>query len=107
VLRLVPGQMQLQQIQTSSGPTLIAVPSAQMTARATPPPPQQITTSPATLTLAKKSKKKKRKEEEPRLDLANLIKISGMSRILSLCLLHVVFFLIYISSCSVFCYNPF
>ena len=73
----MPGQMQLQQIQTSSGPTLIAVPSQQVTARATPPP-QQLATSQAALALAKKSKKKKKKEEEPRFDLANLIKISGI-----------------------------
>ncbi|KAL1117375.1 hypothetical protein AAG570_004701, partial [Ranatra chinensis] len=72
VLRLVPGQMQLQQIQTSSGPTFIAVPS-QATAVQTQP---QMTA--AALIAHKKAKKKKKKEEEPRLDLANLIKISGI-----------------------------
>ncbi|XP_014261538.2 polyhomeotic-like protein 3 [Cimex lectularius] len=73
VLRFVPSQVQLQQIQTSSGPTIIAVPS--------PAPPRTATPSqPSPLALAqKKIKKKKKKEDEPtRLDLANLIKISGI-----------------------------
>lgn len=62
--------LQLQQIQTSSGPALIAVPQP-----STPTPPPQPSQSP---TLIKKAKKKKKKEEEPtRLDLANLMKLSG------------------------------
>ncbi|KAG8277102.1 GLTSCR protein [Homalodisca vitripennis] len=71
-VRLLSGQMlQLQQIQTSSGPTIIAVP-----APSTPTPPPQPPPSP---TLIKKVKKKKKKEEEPtRLDLANLMKLSGI-----------------------------
>lgn len=71
VVRLVPGQMQLQQIQTS-GPTFIAVPSP-AAQRTTPPPPP----APAAIAI-KKLKKKKKEKEEPRLDLANLIKISGI-----------------------------
>lgn len=70
VVRLVPGQMQLQQIQTS-GPTFIAVPSP-AASRTTPPPP-----TPSAIAI-KKLKKKKKDKEEPRLDLANLIKISGI-----------------------------
>lgn len=61
--------MQLQQIQTS-GPTFIAVPSP-AASRTTPPPP-----TPSAIAI-KKLKKKKKDKEEPRLDLANLIKISG------------------------------
>ncbi|CAH1390151.1 unnamed protein product [Nezara viridula] len=70
VVRLVPSQMQLQQIQTS-GPTFIAVPSP-AASRTTPPPP-----TPSAIAI-KKLKKKKKDKEEPRLDLANLIKISGI-----------------------------
>ncbi|XP_073974926.1 uncharacterized protein isoform X2 [Rhodnius prolixus] len=80
VLRLVPGQMHLQQIQTSSGPTLIAVPSpaiAQQPKSSSPSPQHNSPTNIAAL-AQKKIKKKKKKEEEPRLDLANLIKISGI-----------------------------
>uniref|UniRef100_A0A0A9XCI3 GLTSCR protein conserved domain-containing protein n=3 Tax=Lygus hesperus TaxID=30085 RepID=A0A0A9XCI3_LYGHE len=85
VLRLVPGQMQLQQIQTSSGPTLIAVPAnTQPAQRSTPSP--QTHSQPTAIAIAHKKlkKKKKREDEQPppqthhRLDLANLIKISGI-----------------------------
>ncbi|RZF49214.1 hypothetical protein LSTR_LSTR010944 [Laodelphax striatellus] len=95
VVQLLQG-IQLQQIQTSSGPTLIAVPSSM----AAPPPqpqpapspspaPVQTPTPPPSPSLHKKppppqpppitaSKKKKKREEEPRLDLLNLMKISGI-----------------------------
>lgn len=72
--------MHLQQIQTSSGPTLIAVPSpaiAQQPKSSSPSPQHNSPTNIAAL-AQKKIKKKKKKEEEPRLDLANLIKISGI-----------------------------
>lgn len=70
LVRLVTGQtLQLQHIQTSSGPALIAVP-----APTTPTPPPQPSSP------KNKLKKKKKKEDEgpTRLDLANLMKLSGM-----------------------------
>ncbi|CAB0001001.1 unnamed protein product [Nesidiocoris tenuis] len=86
VLRLVPGQMQLQQIQTSSGPTLIAVPAQQPAPQPAPravSSPQAPQTTAITFAHKKLKKKKKREDEQPappthRLDLANLIKISGI-----------------------------
>ncbi|XP_054289400.1 mucin-4-like isoform X1 [Macrosteles quadrilineatus] len=70
LVRLVTGQtLQLQHIQTSSGPALIAVP-----APTTPTPPPQPSSP------KNKLKKKKKKEDEgpTRLDLANLMKLSGI-----------------------------
>lgn len=119
MVRLFTGQsLQLQQVQTSSGPAFVAVPSMQPTLQ------QSNTTQTATVVpsmttiplqtsvinqnVIKKTnhvntscgsnqvqynsgstyKKKKRKEEETtKLDLANLIKISGVySSVLSFCL---------------------
>ena len=118
VVRLITGQsLQLQQVQTSSGPALVAVPSIQPTLQqATSTHTATVVPSVATvpmqtsvfnqnvikkttnhvnsnsnctsnqlsnISLANSSaisnnKKKKRKEEETtKLDLANLIKISG------------------------------
>lgn len=83
LVRLVPGQtLQLQQIQTSSGTALIAVPTP-----STPTPPPQPPPSPNTL-LKKAKKKLKKKEDEPaRLDLANIMKLSG--RRIKECLLYI------------------
>uniref|UniRef100_A0A8D8SMH6 Uncharacterized protein n=1 Tax=Cacopsylla melanoneura TaxID=428564 RepID=A0A8D8SMH6_9HEMI len=76
VMRLISsGSLQLQQIQTSSGPTFIAVP----TQAALQPPQQhpQPATSPKKVKQTK-AKKKRDDEQGSRLDLANLMRISGI-----------------------------
>lgn len=74
VVRLVPGQMQVQQVQTTAGPALIAVPTVPGT---TAVPTLGAIPTPVSPLHKKLKKKKKREEDPPRLDLANLIKISG------------------------------
>lgn len=74
-MRLVSGQsVQLQQIQTCSGPALVALSAGN--------PQSTITQSPNNRSMHMKKKKPKMHsrphDDEPvRLDLANLIKLSG------------------------------
>ncbi|KAI5701669.1 hypothetical protein M8J75_011936 [Diaphorina citri] len=81
VMRLITsGSLQLQQIQTSSGPTFIAVPTQAALQQQPQPQPQhhpQPATSPKKIKQTK-AKKKKDDEQGSRLDLANLMRISGI-----------------------------